>query len=104
MTKHEIYKLISTIAITFMKDIDDFWTVTFLGKYKYFKTYYFDLSSVIEFIQLLDDDTIYVIIPIISKSGKLDDPYLIMSRQFLITRYSDAEVIRSYLWKTIWKS
>jgi hypothetical protein len=97
MNKHNLYKIISSIAITFLKDINEFCKVTFLGKYKYFKTYFFDLQSINEFIQLLEDDTIYVVIPIISKSGKTDDPYLILSKQILVTSYSNPDIVRNYL-------
>jgi hypothetical protein len=80
-----------------MKDLNDFFSVSPRGKYKYFSTYSYDVQHLVDFLQLLDEDTIYIVIPFISKEGRLNDPFLILSRQILVTKSSSIDVIRTYL-------
>jgi hypothetical protein len=97
MTKRDLLGMISTKDISLMKDLNDFFSVSPRGKYKYFSTYSYDLQHLYDFLQLLDEDSIYIVIPFISKDGRLNDPSLILSRQILITKYSSIDVIRTYL-------
>lgn len=104
MSKYNIQSIISTDSITFMKDLNDFMSVSPKGKYKYFKTICFDIVEIKEFIHFLENDSIYIVIPFISNSGKLDDPLLILSRQFLVTDASNIITIRDYIWKQYTKA
>jgi hypothetical protein len=97
MTKRDLLGLISTKDISLMKDLNDFFSVSPRGKYKYFSTYSYDLQHLYDFLQLLDEDNFYIVIPFISKDGRLNDPSLILSRQFLVTESSSIDVIRTYL-------
>lgn len=97
MTKRDLLGLISTKDITLMKDLNDFFSVSPRGKYKYFSTYSYDLQHLYDFLQLLDEDSIYIVIPFISKDGRLNDPSLFLSRQILVTESSSIDVIRTYL-------
>jgi hypothetical protein len=104
MNKYDFLSKISSSEITFMKDLGDCLTVTPMSKYKYFNMYCFETLPIRDFINILDEDQIYILIPFISMDGKLDDPYLILSRQILVTQYSNIYVIQGYLHKQYLKS
>lgn len=80
--------------ISFLYNIDK--------KFKYHKEYYFemfriDLDLINEFISSLDNNQVYLTNPIISINCKYEDPFLTLSRQFLITNQSNPVLIYNYL-------
>jgi hypothetical protein len=44
---------------------------------------------------------VYVIIPFISKNFISDEPYIILSKQILITNHSKCEMITNYMYEKI---
>jgi hypothetical protein len=50
-----------------------------------------------DFILKLEDDSIYTILPFISINCKLNDPYVNLSRQFLVTKKSNYNLIHNFL-------
>jgi hypothetical protein len=46
---------------------------------------------------MLDNDSIYTVIPIISMFGKENDPHLILSSKILVSKYSSSKVIHNFL-------
>jgi hypothetical protein len=91
MTKRDLLGMISWKDITLMKDLNDFFSISPRGKYKYFSTYSYDIQHLVDFLQLLDEDSIYIVIPFISKDGRLNDPSLFLSRQILVTKSSSID-------------
>jgi hypothetical protein len=59
---------------------------------------YFQQIHILNFINRLDDNSIYTIIPLISIFGKDDDPYIIISKQILVGKFSSSEVIYDHLY------
>jgi hypothetical protein len=59
---------------------------------------YFQQIHILNFINRLDDNSIYTIIPLISIFGKDDDPYIIISKQILVGKLSSSEVIYDHLY------
>ena len=90
-------KFISTRNITFLMDIDKAINVNKNGKYYYHKFFYNDLDSIKDFILRLDTDNIYLIMPFISVNCKLNDPFITLSKQFLISNESNYLIIINYL-------
>jgi hypothetical protein len=92
-----LFKNISREKITFLKDIDKSLNVYLNGEFKYFKIPLMDSKGIYDFIDEIDGDKLYLVIPFITHSCKLDDPFIILSRQILISRYSSEITIRNYL-------
>lgn len=90
-------KYISTRDITFMMDIDKAIQVNKIGKYYYRKFFYNYTDTIKEFILTLENDKIYVVIPFISVNCKLNDPFITLSKQFLISNQSNYVTIIDYL-------
>jgi hypothetical protein len=79
----ELYDSLTGDRIIFMKDLNDFFDISPRSKYKYFNLPRFEMKEISQFLYYLDPDNIYIVIPLITISRKLDDPHLILSRQFL---------------------
>jgi hypothetical protein len=94
-----IYKLITQETITFMKDVDNHVEIRGIEKFKYCDIWDFNIQLIREFIYNLDDETIYTILPFVTISHKLKDPTLVLSKQILVTRYSNSETIYEYIFK-----
>jgi hypothetical protein len=92
-----ILKNISNKDITFIKDVSKLFKIDKTGEFKYFINYNFDIKGIKQFILTLDDKSIYTIIPFISINCKTDDPFLTLSKQILVTKYSNYETINNYL-------
>jgi len=80
-----------------LKDINSRIKIYKIGKFNHYYIPNMQLPGIINFISKLEEDAIYTIIPIISMGGKTDDPYIILSKQILVTRNSDPKVIHEYL-------
>src|ERR1700746_4106452 len=93
----KIFDLISTDNISFLCDIDNSIKINKYGQYKYFNIFRNDSDSIINFISNLDDNKIYMIIPLISINKRIDDPYIILSRQILITKNSSTTTIFNFI-------
>nr|YP_009498238.1 hypothetical protein [Lactifluus piperatus]AWX53024.1 hypothetical protein [Lactifluus piperatus] len=97
--KNNLFKLISTEEITFLKDIDIRIDVIKKGKFYYNCnncTVELEHSNVRGFLNQLDRNKFYTIIPLLSVNNKMDEPYIILSKQILITRYSNSINLFSY--------
>lgn len=80
-----------------LKDINSRIKIYKIGKFNHYYIPNMRLPGIINFISKLDEDAIYTIIPIISMVGKTDDPYIILSKQILVTRYSSPKLIHEFL-------
>jgi hypothetical protein len=68
---------------------------------KFGKFYYHKLqighNSIWNFLNQLESSNIYVIIPILSRNNRPDQPYIILSQQILVTNNSNALLIANYV-------
>jgi hypothetical protein len=94
----QLLHLISTKEITLLKELDKLIHIDKQGKFKYKNIPSFQLIHILNFINRIDDDSIYTIIPMLSMFGKDDDPYIIISKQLLVSRFSSSELIHDYLY------
>jgi hypothetical protein len=93
----KLLKIISVERINFLKDIDNYAiSINKNGKFKYFRNFKMNNKQIKEFLALLDDK-LYTVIPFISVTSKIDDPYIILSKQILMTKYSNPDIIQNYL-------
>jgi hypothetical protein len=87
---NKLFDLISTIKITFLKDLDNRIIINKLSKYEYHKIYEIRNQSKIQyFLELLEDNCVYMIIPIISANDNSDEPFINLSKQILVTNKSN---------------
>jgi hypothetical protein len=99
-----IKRYLSTNDISFLIDFDKTIDIDKSNKTKYFRIFNFDLDGITNFISNLDDDEIYLINPIISINCRYSDPYLSLSRPFLISNNSNSMLITNYLCEQLEKS
>jgi hypothetical protein len=99
-----IKKNISTGNISFLIDVDRSINIDKSGKNYHFTIFQVNIDLITNFIINLEDDKIYLIIPLISINRRYNDPYLTLSRQFLISNKSDPNLISDYILEQIDKT
>jgi len=96
--KTKMFDVISIKEITFLKDLDTRISINKNGKFYYHKFLETNSSNIWRFLLFrLDKIKIYTIIPFISANNKTDEPYIILSQQFLISAKSDPILISKYI-------
>jgi hypothetical protein len=93
----QLLKLISINNITLLKDLDTHVYINKDGKFYYKDIPSLQLMSIINFINKLEDDQIYTIIPLVSTFGTNNDPHIVINKQILITKYSSPQLIHNFL-------
>jgi hypothetical protein len=96
LIKTKMFDLISIKEITFLKEMDQRIHFNKFGKY-YYHNLEFGYNNVGKFLNQLENKNIYVIIPIISRNNRPDQPYIILSQQLLVTNTSSALLIAKYI-------
>lgn len=97
----KIFDLISTKEITYLRDVNKTINVNKYGEFKYFKIFRNEIDNIRNFTSNLDSNKIYTIIPFITISCKLDDPYIILSKQILFTKNSSHLLIHDFIMEKI---
>jgi len=92
-----IKRYLSTSDISFLIDFNKTIDIDKSNKYKYFKLFYIDLDGITNFIDNLKNNEICLIQPLISVNCRYNDPYLTLSRQFLVSNNSNPKLIKDYL-------
>jgi hypothetical protein len=98
MTKNtwiELLKITSKDNINLLKDVGKHIKFNKNGKYCFIP--YSRLFLITQFIDSLETDQLYTVIPLISFDGKNENPHLILSEQILITKYSDPKTIFDFI-------
>lgn len=97
--KQEIFNLISTKEISYLYNLDKRIDVNRLGKFNYYN-FSSELHSgeIWKYLQQLEDDRIYALIPIMSKNVTPDEPFIVLSQTILITKNSDINIIIKHIW------
>lgn len=99
----ELLKRISNSNITLLKDVNKQIQINKNGKFKYYYLPFFDFNKIIEFIDNLENNYLYTIIPLIFLYGRDEDPHIILSKQILISSFSNPRIINDYLIKQLEK-
>jgi hypothetical protein len=99
-----IKKYISTDKISFLIDFDKTINIDKSGKTHYFSIFQMNLDLINNFILNLQKDKIYLIQPMISINRRIDDPYLTLSRQFLITNESNCFIVHDFIFEKLEKA
>jgi hypothetical protein len=92
-----IKKNVTTKNITFLVDFDKTINIDKSGKYYYYKIYMGSSDGIDIFLRNLKDDEIYLVNPLISINCRYNEPYLTLSRQFLISNESNHTLIHKFM-------
>ena len=93
----DLLKSTSNNQITLLKDINKIIKTDKNGKFSYFYIPNFQINEIKNFINKLEVDSLYTLIPMISIYGKDEEPYLILSKQILVTNYSNHLTISNFI-------
>lgn len=101
-----IYQKVSTNNITLLKDFEDSQDLRFnkTGKYKYNvinRNHELYNEHIYNFLIQLVDKKVYIVIPILSVNNTPEEPYVILSKQILMSNNSNEKLITNYLKKRI---
>lgn len=93
----QLLQLISRNSITLLKDLDKHIFIIKEGKFNYKNIPSLQFNGVKNFIDKLEEGQIYTVIPLISMFGKDNDPHIVLSKQLLVTKYSNPQLIYDFL-------
>lgn len=87
---------LTTKNITFLRDIHSRLNVDMTSGWRYF---YFSgaLSELASFIRLMEDDKIYLLIPLFGSSKSLSDATLNLSEPFFVNNKSNGQLIINFI-------
>lgn len=88
---------ITTKTITFLENVPKGHTVIKTAKSQFYKMYLISTEQIIDFLMSLPDDRLCLINPFISTNDLSSDPYLVLSKHFLVTSKSNPYLISHYL-------
>jgi hypothetical protein len=94
----QLLHLISTKEVTLLKELNKLININKQGKFYFKNIPSFQIIHILNFINKLEDNSIYTIIPMISMFGKDDDPYIIISKQILVSKQSSPLLIHDFLY------
>jgi hypothetical protein len=89
----DLIKNTSVYQIDLLKDINKFININKKGKFNYTIISQFSLKSLDYFINNLESNSLYTIIPLISIHAKEDDPHIILNKQILVSKFSNPLII-----------
>ena len=93
----DLLKNTSKDKINLLNDVAKHIKFNKYGKFRYFYAPYSDIKYINNFIDSLEVSSIYTAIPLISYDGRDEKPHLILSKQILLSKYSDPQTLNNYL-------
>lgn len=97
MINKKVYDVISNKDIAFLYELNYKLKINKNGKFKYFKMNNFELEDIKNFLNNLDHDKIFTLIPFISINDRVDEPFTILSQQILITKNSNPVLLANFI-------
>ena len=97
MILRKFLKLISIDSVTFLHSINKDFFIDKSGKSNYYEIKFWEIEYFSDFVNNLDSNSLYTIIPIISPSNDYNKPYLVLSRTILVSKYSNYKNIHQFL-------
>ena len=93
----KMFDIISTKEITYLKDLDKRIKLNLYGRFNYWRIYEIRNSKFWSFLNELEDNKVYTLIPYISANDRKDEPIIVLSQQILITSNSNSLLINDYI-------
>lgn len=101
---NQFLRHICTRNVTFLSDINKEFFINQSNKSNYQEIRTFEMGYFYDFITNLSHNSLYTVIPMIYIKGKPDEPYLVLSKSILVTKYSDYKLIHHYIFERYLKS
>jgi hypothetical protein len=92
-----LFKVFSQNQISLLSDIHKSIKIDAYGEFKHFKMFRINFEQVSNFLDNLDNNKIYTVIPIISINNNIDEPFITLSRQILVTKHSNPVTVTEFL-------
>jgi len=93
----KMFDIISTKEITYLKDLDKIIKLNKYGRFNYWRIYEITNSKIWAFLNELEDNRVYTLIPYISANDRPDEPFIVLSQQILITSNSNSLLLCDYI-------
>ena len=93
----KMFEIISTKEITYLKDLDKRIKLNLYGRFNYWRIYDIRNYKVWSFLNELEDNKVYTLIPYISANDRRDEPFIVLSQQILITSNSNSKLLCDYI-------
>jgi hypothetical protein len=90
-------KGVSTNKINFLSDINKYLFINKFNKSNYFSIKNNDKLNYLNFINSLDSDSLYMVVPIVSLKGDPNKLYMVLGRSILITSFSSTDLLYEYI-------
>lgn len=90
-------KKLTTKQIDFISNIPKEILIDKKGRALYFRMFGLEINKISNFIYNIKDDDVLLIIPFITVSNTIKDPYISLSSQFLICNNSDPILVYRFL-------
>jgi hypothetical protein len=90
-------KLISVNDITFLHNINKDFFIDQSGKPNYIEIRNFEMEYFYNFITNLDSNSLYTVIPVLSPSNDHNKPYIVISRNILVSKYSSYKDLHHFI-------
>jgi hypothetical protein len=100
----QFLKQISVNNITLMADVNKDFFIDKSGKSNYYVHNNFEMEYFSNFVNNLDSNALYSVIPLISVKKNLNEPYLVLSNTMLVTKYSSYREIHHYVYENYLQS
>lgn len=95
--RSEIFNVISTKEITYLKELDNRIIINKTGKFNFFKVVELTINNITKFLNELEDNKVYSLFPLVSANNNPDEPYILLSQSFLVTNKSDPLLIARFV-------
>lgn len=93
----KMFDIISTKEITYLKDLDKRIKINLYGRFNYWRIYEITNYKIWNFLSELEDNKVYTLIPYISANDRRDEPFIVLSQQFLITKNSNSLLLTEFI-------
>src|SRR6266478_697378 len=98
MLYRNLLRTISNEEITLLSQIKKEYFINNSGKSNYYEIRNFESQYFYDFINDLEFNSLYNVIPMVSIKGNPHDPYIVLSNSMLVTRYYNHRIIQYYLY------
>lgn len=92
-----ILKVFSSVKISYLFEVNKTININKYGEFKYFNIFRANITDIENFILNLDALKVYTVIPLMSINKSIDDPYITLSKQILISKYSNPSIVHEFL-------
>ena len=102
--KKDMYKHVTIENISFLYKLDKRIDLNKSGNFNYHTFLELHISEIWKFLNQLEDDKFYAVIPLFSRNARPDQPYIVLSQTFLVSKNSNFILITKFISKNLNKT